>query len=240
MNDTIRKIAIDIETIENEKMIPFLPDPEIALGNTKDPEKIKAKKSEARKKQIEKMALDPTTGRICAVGICGNFGQESCFHVIDEISDSAEISLINVIFGYLKIGTLTPKLIITCNGTDFDLPYIYKRAMILKIDIGSPISSDVEMSGFIPKLSYWTNKSSTSVHFDIQRVWKGFKSNFQFKSNLDYLSRMILEVGKTDRDYSTYSKLIREGKSDKIGIDALSDSELTYELYNRMQTYLCD
>lgn len=241
MNDTIRKIAVDIETIENEKMIPFLPDPEVALGNTKDPQKIKEKKSEARKKQIEKMALDPTTGRICAVGIYGNHDNDRCYYVINSISDTNEIDLISIILEYLKIATSSkPKLIITCNGTDFDLPYIYKRAMLLKIDIEGPLCTGTSIKGFVPKLSYWINKPNFAVHYDIQRVWKCFKNTFQFPSNLNYLSRMILGVEKTERDYLTYSQLIREGKSNKIGIDAFSDAQLTYTLYDRMQTYLCD
>jgi len=57
---------IDIETIPNLDVLPKMPDPDVKYGNTKDAEKRAAIDIEAKRKQQDKMALSPLTGRICA------------------------------------------------------------------------------------------------------------------------------------------------------------------------------
>ncbi len=62
----MREITFDIETIPNTSMIRRLPKLEIKAGNLKDPAKIAEKEAAARAEQIDKMALSPLYGRICA------------------------------------------------------------------------------------------------------------------------------------------------------------------------------
>lgn len=212
--------AFDIETIPNKKMIPLLPEPEIKLGNMKDPEKIKEKLHEAKMKQIEKMGLNPMTGRICSFSIFGL--NENFYSVISEISDAEEIKLIKIIFE-----NLYQTEIITWDGMDFDLPFVYKRALLLNI----------ELPPNIPKLDHWTKKYTTFPHCDLMQIWNNW-GHSQFPATLDYIAKFILRKGKTDRDYSTYVDLIENGEGDKIGIDNICDTELTYDIYNVVEKYL--
>lgn len=217
--------AIDIETIPNEQIISMLPEPEVALGNTKDPTKIEEKRKEAKQKQIDDMAKSPMTGRICSFSLCST--TEKYFKVIPEISDAAEIELINHILDRFCLGvSQETNTFTTWNGFSFDFPFIYKRAALLKI----------ALRGGCPALSYWTRKYSHSPHCDLMMEWTGWQ--IAKNSNLDFIGKMILGRGKTERDYSTYVDLIKSGKGELIGLDNLCDTELTFDLYNFLNPYL--
>jgi DNA polymerase elongation subunit (family B) len=217
--------AIDIETIPNPAMIERLPEPEVALGNTKNPELIKEKIAEAKKKQVEKMGLSPFYGRICSFSWCG-LQEDKGFKTIPEISDAAEIELINKIIETLVVGQPQTNLLITWNGFTFDFPYIYKRAALLKIALPQRC----------PGLRYWTRKYTQEPHCDLMQELCGWGATPA--TNLDEAGKLFLGRGKTQRDYSTYADLITKGEGDKIGLDNLCDTELTFDLYNTLSPYL--
>ena len=124
-------IAFDIETIPNSAMADRLPPVEIKAGNLKDPAKIAEKEAAARAEQVEKMALSPLYGRMCAWVAIDDGGPvyNGC---IAESSDEAETVIIEKAFE-----TLSGKRIITYNGNGFDLPFIYRRAVLLGFADGS-------------------------------------------------------------------------------------------------------
>ncbi len=217
--------ALDIETIPNDSMVDSLPEPEVAIGNMVDQKKIEAKRKEVKAKQKEKMALDPFYGRICSFSIHGE--SQSFFKVIPEISEAAEIELVTELLEYLSVGSNEkPNLIVTWNGHRFDLPYIYKRAALLKIAL--PRSC--------PGLNYWRRKYKSEPHCDLMQELSGW--DISQTENLDEAGKRFLGRGKTQRDYSTYVDLIKSGEGDKIGLDNLCDTELTYDLYKLLSPYL--
>jgi DNA polymerase elongation subunit (family B) len=220
--------AIDIETIPNKAMIEFMPEPEIALGNTKDLEKIKEKIAEAKAKAIDKMALSPLYGRICSFSACGEKPEDRYFKVIPEISDAAEIEIINHILETFVLGQNNDvsSKIITWNGFNFDFPFIYKRAAMLK----------VAMPQGCPGLKYWQRKYSSDIHCDLMQEFCGWGNDKAM--NLDAAGKTFLGRGKTQRDYSTYADLIETGKGELIGLDNLCDTQLTFDLYNHLAPYL--
>jgi DNA polymerase elongation subunit (family B) len=218
--------AFDIETIPNKALIPMLPEPEVALGNTKDPEKIKEKIAEAKQKQIDRMALSPLYGRICSMSFFGDAPESRLYYTIPEISDTAEIELINLIFAGLCVGNEETNKIITWNGTAFDFPWLYKRAAILRV--AKPPAC--------PGLRYWTKRYEAITHCDLQMEMAGWEMSRVI--TLNEAARTFLGKQKTERDYSTYIDLIEKGERDKIGIDNLCDTELTYELYQLLAPYL--
>ena len=62
----MKTLIMDIETIADPSVIPFLP-PVEAKGGLKDPVKIAADIEEKKQKQIETLGLDKTTCLICCV-----------------------------------------------------------------------------------------------------------------------------------------------------------------------------
>lgn len=220
--------AFDLETIKNKDLLCSLPEPEVKFGNTKDPEKRRVMIEEAKVTQVEKMGLSPITGRICSFSFHGD--NESMFEVIPEATDAAEIELINHIFEHFVIETSTisreESKIITWNGFNFDFPYVYKRAAMLR----------VELPAGCPGLKYWTHRYSNDVHCDLMQELSGW--NIGDSISINYAGLSFLGRGKTKRDYETYVDLIESGQGDLIGLDNLCDTTLTYDLYQLLSTYL--
>ena len=215
--------SLDIETIPNEEMIQCLPEVEVA-ANLKDPAKIEEKRKEAKQKQINKMALNPFYGRACSYSWCCGKGKG---HVtIAAISDADEISLINSLLSLLTIAEVHTNKIITWNGMNFDFPFIFTRAAILKIT----------MPDDVPGLRYWTKKYSQEPHCDLMQELAGW--NIERRTNLDEAGRVFLGRGKTERDYKAYADLIKSGQGEIIGADNECDAVLTWDLYEYLENYL--
>ena len=135
--------------------------------------------------------------------------------------------MIEHILSELQIGGEEPNCIITWNGFTFDLPFIYKRAALLR----------VTKPDRCPGLKYWTRKYTNHVHIDLMRElnnWEPHGTGY----NLDTSAKLILGKGKTQRDYATYLDLIKTGQGDLIGIDNLCDVELTYDIYQAVKNYI--
>jgi predicted PolB exonuclease-like 3'-5' exonuclease len=215
--------AFDIETIPNLDMVDRLPEPEVKLGNLKDPVKIAEKCAEAKQNQIGSMALNPFYGRICSYAIWNEEVQE--YSTVDEISDAAEIETIrNALECFCFTATTTPS-VITWNGFGFDLPFLYKRAAILKIEL--PVGC--------VGLQYWMKKYSHHPHCDLERELSNWDTK---RIKLDDAAGVFLSEKKLDHDFSKFIELINTGKSSEIGIYNLKDSEITYRLYKTLSPYL--
>lgn len=217
------KTAWDIEIVPDENKIALLPEPEVKLGNTRDPEKIAEKIKEAKDKQIEKMGINPLFGRVCSSAFFGD--EQNEYKVIDKITDAEEIELLNYTFDNL----LKSNIIITFNGMEFDFRYIYIRAAILKM----------ELPMLYPQLSHWVKRYTIIPHCDLYKVlnnWAPYSSGSGM--NLDTVGRVMLGSGKTDRNYSEYLDLLKNGKGDRIGRDNICDVEITYNLYKKLKGYL--
>ena len=222
--------ALDIETIPNPDTIPFLPEPEVKLGNLKDPVKIAEKRREVKEAQIADMALDALTGRVCCYAMVGSgaAGEEPTRYVETlggGVGDDTERALIQSIMRVL--GAEDCRLV-TWNGIGFDLPFIYKRAMILGVD----------PSHFgAPPLSAWTKKYSADRHYDLMQIWGNWGSHDYTK--LDTVAAMVLHERKIEIDFATFPELLKteEGCATLAGY-CLKDTELTWRLFEKMNGFL--
>ena len=224
--------ALDIETMANKAMMPFLPEIKHEefvpkLGNLKDSIKRREKEAEQRQKwevdlqkkkdeQIEGMALNPLFSRIAS---CAFFdGENYNFLSLQNDDDKNEIALIKWINYELCCGNFQEN-ICTYNGFNFDLPFIYKRAMILGVQMTF-------------KLKKWGTRYTTSPHCDLLQVWSNFGGSNREK--LDTLSHIILGSQKVDFDYREIPKLIKtpEGRSILEEYNC-KDVKLTYDLYTK-------
>lgn len=217
--------ALDIETIPNAAMVPFLPEPEISKV-LKDPAKIAAARAEAKLEQVSKMALDPMTGRVCACALVGVDGADdfSSVAVATGTDDECELALLAMIF--TALGRKDAR-IVTYNGMGFDIPFLYKRAMILGLQLGEYGA---------PPMTAWTKRYSTDRHCDLMKVWTGWDNKYE---KLDNVANMVLRERKTEIDVTTFPELMttEEGRN-KIGEYCLKDTELTWRLWKKMEGYL--
>jgi predicted PolB exonuclease-like 3'-5' exonuclease len=214
-------MALDIETVPNPAMVDKMPPPDVKYGNAKKSELRAEIEAEAKRSQIEDMALSPFTGFVC------------CFSIVDEDGDVAgrcipsidgEAELLQRIFHYIShTNTTSPKLV-TWNGNGFDLPFIYKRAMLLNLNIGSA-----------PSLSYWTKKYTNMPHCDLMQVFAD-NGNKYFK--LNDISHYVLEKRKIDLDYKLFPAMMAEKRCGEIMDYCKMDAELTLQLFSRASRYL--
>jgi len=213
-------IAFDIETIPNSAMADRLPPVEIKAGNLKDPAKIAEKEAAARAEQVEKMALSPLYGRMCAWVAIDDGGPvyNGC---IAESSDEAETVIIEKAFE-----TLSGKRIITYNGNGFDLPFIYRRAVLLGVD---------PRQYGMPTLASLTARYNNTIHVDLMQVWCGFGS-FE---KLDNIAKALLDDRKIEIDFREFENLIKtaQGRETLLAYCA-QDVLLTKKLWNRISGIL--
>jgi len=220
-------IALDIETMANPDAVALMPEPDVKTGNLKDPDKIAAKIAEAKAEQAEKAALDPLTARIASFAAVGGSVVEpeakEFVQVIQEATDMAERDLIQGIFAIL--GTESVR-IVTWNGIGFDLPMIYKRALILGVD---PANFGA------PPLSAWTKRYAADKHYDLMQIWGGWRDYVK----LDTVAKLVLGANKVEFDVTKIAELVAtEEGSAELAEYNLQDTRLTWELFKRMNGFL--
>ncbi len=220
--------ALDIETCGNPDMLPLLPEPECTDSRIKDPVKIAAHIAAKKESQVADMALDPLTGRVICFAAVGSDGSETTLEhvrIAESLSDDEERKLVQDMMTMLG----TPETrVVTWNGVNFDLPYIYKRAMILGVD---PANFGA------PPLSAWTKRYAADKHFDLMQIWGGWSS--QGYEKLDTVARMVLKEAKAAADVTTFAALMqtKEGR-DSIAAYCLQDTRLTWRLFERFNGFL--
>ena len=217
----MKEITFDIETIPNTSMLDRLPKPKAATGNLKDPAKIAEKEAAARAEQIEKMALSPLYGRICCW-----VGADDTDKVYSDIltaeTDAEETRVIESAFNLLA-----GSRIVTYNGTLFDLPFLYRRAVLLGID---------PRRFGMPPLSVLTARyGDVRLHVDVMLSWCGYG---QFEK-LDNIAAALLEDHKIEIDFHDFPKMIKSKEGRKTLMDYCEqDVLLTQRIFNRLSGIL--
>jgi DNA polymerase elongation subunit (family B) len=202
-----KQIVVDIETYANTNVLNLMPEPKIASNITKEETKQKAIAA-AKDKQIESMGLSPLTGKIACIG----YYNDDYSHVSFGSEEDILSEFLKITDGYQ---------IITFNGKSFDIPFVYKRGII----IGKKWAT-------IPMMKKYTDKyKSESTHIDVMAEFCDFG---KFES-LDNLSSLILGERKKDFDFKEIPTLLesKEGM-DKIADYCLQDCKLTWKLAEKM------
>ena len=214
----MRTIAFDIETMRSESMIGKMPAPEVALGNLKDPEKIAVKTAEALAEQISRMALSPLTGIICSAAISCDDGERTCMQ--GDESDIIKWALNTV----LSVGN--QDVLVTWNGIGFDLPFLFKRAIL----------RDIRPARYV-KLSIYLKRYVTFPHCDLMQVWGGWGNEKYTK--LNDVARAVLGEVKDDVDVSKLHGLMatEEGRATVAKYNQ-KDADLTLRLFQRFEGIL--
>lgn len=219
-------IALDIETARNDATIPLLPEPECTDSRIKDKDKIAAHIEAKRAEQLERMALDPLTGRVICYAAVRAEDEKGGYVMADAMTDEAETALIESVFA--SVLAADGARIVTYNGIGFDIPYIYRRAMLLGIDVRGLGA---------PPLTAWTKRYATDRHYDLMQVWSGWNS--QQYAKLDTLARFATGASKKDIDVTTFPALMATNDGRRlIGEYCEQDTRLTLALWRRMQGVL--
>ena len=132
------KTTCDIDTALT--LHPFRED-DVKIGNLKDEAKIQEKIQAAKDSHLDTVKdsskLSGTTAKICAASLCiysSELGVETCTVLLD---DHGEKKLIEDIFNSITdlVDGHNEVHIVTWNGSYFDIPMLYQRALVNKIKI---------------------------------------------------------------------------------------------------------
>lgn len=211
------EFAIDFETVPNRDVISMLP--EFDAGRLVDPVKI-AKKEAERK---DKMALNPFYGRICSYSAFGDdINQGAVLSVLDDEAERAIVIDALSLFSHKENNS--PR-VVTWNGNGFDLPFMFKRAMILGIDAASL---------GVPPLSFWSKRYVVIPHCDLMQVFCGWTGYLK----LDDAARIILGQKKIEIDVTLFSDMIEKGQRSEVLVYNERDTKLTWDLFKAASGYL--
>ena len=217
--------AFDIETMPILSKIGELPEPEVKLGNLKDPVKIAEKQAEARAEQVAKMALNPLYGRI----ICAVFfdAEAAPVRLTAGDDDEEERELIRGCFRVMAGGVTGPPRLATWNGVGFDLPFLFKRALLLYVFIPKAVGS----------LDRWCKRYATTPHADLMQIWSGWDSRSYAK--LDDVAGAVFREHKIGISFEEFPELVKseEGRN-RIADYCEQDTRLTLKLYHRFHGIL--
>lgn len=198
-------IAIDIETYADLDVIDLLPVIE-ADSRLKDEEKIKADIEKKKEKQIEQMALNPLYGKIACIGYYNDN--------VQEVDLSDEKSMIERFLQNLKN---TSDVIVTWNGNEFDLSFIFKRG--LKYGLCK-----------LTDLQFYTAKTNPKC-IDLMKLFCGYGKY----EKLDNVAKVLLGEGKEEFDVKEIPELLKtQSGKELIKRYCLKDCELTYKLGKMM------
>lgn len=135
----MNRLAVDIETARIDELCGSIPEPEVKLGNLKDPAKIAEKQKEAKDDQVAKMALDPRFSRVMVIGTAVRCGPvimpevatiEDTFNSMPPGSaDEGERSLLA--WFWEKVND--HEGLVTFNGASFDIPFLTWRSLLLGV-----------------------------------------------------------------------------------------------------------
>lgn len=201
------QIVIDIETVPDIGVLDKLPEPNID-SRIKDPDKVIKALESARVSQVEKMALNPLTAKIACIGYYNE--------TIQEVDIDSEKNMLDNAWD--KIKSLK---VISYNGLNFDIPFIFKRGIINGCDWAT-----------IPNMKQYTDKfKSASKHIDLMNEWCAYG---QFEK-LDNLASFLLNDKKVEFDYREIPQLLEseEGKQ-KLKEYCLQDCALTWKLAKKL------
>lgn len=208
-------VTIDIETMPNMDMVDRLPEPEVKYGNTKDEAKRQIKYEEAVRAQIDKMALNPLYGKVACVGY-------KLDGIVGSVVSENEVDLLEFYFNELFEGIARMPKIVTWNGMGFDVPFLYKRALV---------------NGVVPRssMSHYMKRYSNDFHCDLMQVW----CNWYGYEKLTNVASVLLDESKEDFDITTIKDLVKtdEGKQ-KIANYCEKDVSITAGLFEKMANVL--
>jgi len=206
-------IYFDIETgpLTAAEMNGRMPDFS-AKANLKDEAKIKADIEDKRNKFFDKAALDPFTGRVCAIGLLKHEGDKpELIHYKGNHKKEHDI-----LTRFWNIFLNTDESFCGFNIHNFDLPFIIKRSYAYNMIIPSNVFASGTIrrfsSRFIDLMDYWRlgvyNERISLKNFAIHCGLKPKESNGQFFHT--WIAGDDEEVKKAE-EYLTYDcKLVKD------------------------------
>jgi len=173
----MKRNYIDIETGPWANAPEFDPST-VKLGNVKDPAKVAAKIEEARASYQDKLALDPMTGQVLAIGVHDHSNGYIAIHGDNEKEVLAEF------LPWLNNELFHQHYICGWNLKGFDLPFIRHRAFLHGL------------GHLVPVVLYDNRGFEHSCVKDLMLIWSYGKRGSDAWVGLDKVAKFLGHPGK--------------------------------------------
>lgn len=228
MSTDKRIVAIDIETMANPALVALLPEPEVALGNLKDPEKIASKTAEAKDRQIKRAALDPHCSEVLAIGIANYLDDagaiDAYVHMRVNKTADDERRIIYEVWDAVH----NASQVVTFNGAGFDMPFLLRRSLLLNI---TPPRIE---------LNKYRVTSADSSHLDLCELLRQTDCGDCHPGNLAYWTKLLLpgdsDLWDTGVDKSRLREMWESGELAPIVVGCRNDVVATLRLRERLMS----
>ncbi len=210
----------DIETGPQDRdfVLSLFDESAVKYGNLRDERKRAVKLEEEREKFVDKAALSATTGRVVAIGYRRIDGEKK----IIGTGAWAEAQLLEGFWETFRRSHKNKDRIIGFNSNHFDLPFLFRRSVILGVDVPDEAKD---------RRGYW---SDTFV--DLLDVWRCGDWTLYIKLNV--LAKLMRIKGKPDDCAAADFYKLWESDDPKERKKAEryleNDLDMTYELALRM------
>jgi len=196
--------AFDIETIPNQLLpdacMPKFDPATVKHGNTKDKDKREKKKAAERAKfnnKINKsMGLDPALCSVCAFSMKTHINGEYEYNTFFAEEDDKEIVAKAV--ECLRNAYVNEIRLISFNGLSFDLPVLFFRSIVHKIESDPKMWRD------------FNRRYDNTDHYDIMKILGGWERD-KWHSQSFYTS-LLTDQKEDDIDGSKVYKLWKAGE----------------------------
>lgn len=198
-----------------------------APSNYKDPAKI-AEYITAKQAEIDaeihervlKTSFDGGLGHICVIGVAVDDEPARAFFVDSKEPHKHEANILSAFFDFLKAGyqpnSQTRPRFIGHNITEFDLRFIFQRAVVLGI----------RPPAFIP----FTAKPWDDTVYDTMTAWAGFKGRVK----LDELAKALGLEGKQGMTGADVWPAVSAGNIKRVAEYCCDDVRMTRDVYRRL------
>jgi hypothetical protein len=171
---------------------------------------------EEREIAVDRLGLDPATGRIVCIGVHWiELDRSRAYWQSDEVELLSNF--------WADIAQIRPTRFVTFNGKSFDFPYINVRSAIL----GVPPPRDLILD---------TRRFSTDRHFDVREALTNYDR--YKKGTLEFFCEIFgVPSPKDGIDGSAVGAYYRAGRIEEIAAYCLADCRATGELYQRLRHF---
>lgn len=179
-----RLVYLDIETYMDQSLKEEYMDFKAGgkMGNRTTPAAVEKKKEENR----AKFALSPLTGEIILSGILTDDDKGKSITQIG-LNGATEKLILTETAERLEYYFAHNYKLVTYNGREFDIPYIYFRCAILGLNVN------------LPPMRYWTGRYNDDMHFDMYKfVGEGSLAEWTYRLGF---STDFVNDGKNIADY---------------------------------------
>jgi DNA polymerase elongation subunit (family B) len=201
-------LVVDIETVAQP--LETLPERavEILLAGTEN--------DVERGTVVDRMGLDPATGRIVCIGVHWmELDRSRAYWQSDEVELLSNF--------WSDVAQIRPSRFVTFNGKSFDFPYINVRSAIM----GVPPPRDLVLD---------TRRFSNDRHFDVREALTNYDR--YRKGTLEYFCEIFgVPSPKDGIDGAAVAAYYREGRLEEIARYCLADCKATGELYQRLRHF---